>query len=252
MSPADLINKFPPVLHWIKETSSFHTRLHVHNYFSFLFPASDMNAQIVVSIYDENGGHLRDHSTILGKDQSKFIEFNSLLEEVSATSLQGSVTVQIVPDKQVDIFSKYEVMGSEFYMSYYSNDGGFSIVHNARSVRYLPSRPLRSVMRILVDSSYDTSIVFQNVFYGSFLRSLQTLKPEIIILNEEGAYRKLRGPSIPPRGCREVRLLDLDATLGDFLGGQPGAAYLSGKNMYFKPLTLITHLPSNTFSVHHT
>lgn len=124
--------------HYYIEDEGLHTRIHMQNFYSTMWPHLDESVRVRVEAFDAGGKSLGHRYHALPPFGGLFLEVRELLDSVGATSPEGTVLLDAEPPSSVlaDLTSfplpdQWELlMGTPFWMAYYDVDENYMYVHS--------------------------------------------------------------------------------------------------------------------------
>lgn len=123
--------------HYYIEDEGLHSRVHMQNFYSTMWPHLEEPATVRVEAFDTQGKSLGDRRYELAPFGSLFLSVGELLASLGATSTEGTVLVDAAPPRSVleDLTSfplpdQWElIMGTPFWMAYSDEQENYMYVH---------------------------------------------------------------------------------------------------------------------------
>jgi hypothetical protein len=127
--------------HYFIEDRGLHSRVHLQNFWSALWPDVDAPAVAHIELRDAAGQRLGAVDRHVPRFGQLFLEVSGLLEEVGSTAGEGTVAIDLEPPDQVrerfDVIPKVAdaELNTPFWMSYYDATENYMYVHSIEKVR---------------------------------------------------------------------------------------------------------------------
>jgi hypothetical protein len=125
-----------PGQHYFIETEGLHSRIHLQNFYSTLWPQIEDPAVASIDVYDKTGQRApRTHTVEIPRFGSLFLEARELLSLVGSSASEGIVTIDVSPPAGVlaelhDLPKPEQAeLASPFWMAYYDDNESFMYVH---------------------------------------------------------------------------------------------------------------------------
>jgi hypothetical protein len=124
--------------HYFIETGGLHSRVHVQNFYSTMWPHLEEPMRVRVEVSAASGGAVGQIVRDVPPFGSLFLDVADLLEEIGAHEPEGSVLVDTKPPASVlaDLTSfplpdQFDLLlGSPFWMAYFDADENYMYVHS--------------------------------------------------------------------------------------------------------------------------
>lgn len=127
--------------HYFIEDRGLHSRVHLQNFWSTLWPDVDGEATAHIELRDASGrvlGRLDRHVPRFGQ---LFLELRDLLADVGSSATEGTVAIDLEPPDGVrdrfDVIPQVEEaqLNTPFWMSYYDASENYMYVHSIEKLR---------------------------------------------------------------------------------------------------------------------
>jgi hypothetical protein len=127
--------------HYFIEAEGLHSRLHLQNFWSMLWPDAGGEAVAHIELRDAGGGLLGRTDRALPPFGQLFVEARDLLAEVGASAPEGTLAVDLEPPAEVrrrfDVIPSVEdaEINTPFWMAYYDATENYMYVHSIERLR---------------------------------------------------------------------------------------------------------------------
>jgi hypothetical protein len=125
--------------HYFIESEGLHSRVHMQNFYSTMWPHLDVSVAVRVELFDASGRSLGTLQRRLDPFGGLFLEVRDALDELGLDGgiPEGTVLVDAIPPREVlDDLTSFPLpdrsellMGTPFWMAYYDADENYMYVH---------------------------------------------------------------------------------------------------------------------------
>lgn len=124
--------------HYFIEDDGLHSRVHMQNFYSTMWPHLEETVRVRVEAFDASGKSLGHRYYELAPFGGLFLEVRDLLASLGASSREGTVLLDAEPPRRVlDDLTSFPLpdqeellMGTPFWMAYYDADENYMYVHS--------------------------------------------------------------------------------------------------------------------------
>lgn len=124
--------------HYFIEDDGLHSRIHLQNFFSTMFPHVDVPVEALITAHEPGGNEIGRHRVELPPFGSLFLEIRDLLSTLGSTVREGSLTIDLrPPDAVLEELSAFPLddpwdlrLQTPFWMAYYDDVENYMYVHS--------------------------------------------------------------------------------------------------------------------------
>lgn len=181
--------------HYYIEDEGLHTRIHMQNFYSTMWPHLDETVRVRVEAFRANGSSLGQRYYELPPFGGLFLEVRDLLEAVGGSSTEGTVLLDAEPPARVlaDLTSfplpdQWELaMGTPFWMAYYDDDENYMYVHSISPEMGSFYGVPRPIGKLLMEGSDEQPGAWRA---GRLLDAAGLEELQIVLVNHSGGTRR--------------------------------------------------------------
>jgi len=238
-----VLSSFVPTAVYARESTEFHTRLCLYNYFSELFPEIKTSAKVHMWFFDREGN--------LAAECTRHIPYRGQLQfdlRELGLEFEGMAAVSLIPETLPEIKPKRVATG--YYAYYYDNHGHADFSHEWESLRFIAadSLPWTCVVRPLLTPR--TELIVMNAYSGDDLSEtksnwtarLRTAQAEVV------AERQMQPLNL--RGTVRLPLNDIFPDVAVLAQTHGVLAFEAKGRNIMGPLTYVV-TPGGDFNIHH-
>jgi hypothetical protein len=253
--------------HLFIESDGLHSRIHLQNFYSVMWPHLNPTVDGVVEVFAADGRRLGRHTFELAPFGALFLEMRELLATIGASEAYGSVAVELLPPPQaLQELAEFPIedahsllVSTPFWMTFYDEAENYMYVH---SIDRHAARRSGATMPVNWLLARQASAVGQSWRAGRLLDTAGLTQLQLALVNHSAKRREtvvsLREPggdtpvweqAVPLGPCATARLnVDVNAlktAAGEVRLGVDPLPTANGK-----PYVLLKY-GSGPLSVHH-
>lgn len=246
ISPSTLIprHRFVPTVVYVRESSDFHTRLCVYNYFSELFPDVKTGASVYFWFFDLAGALVADRVIPIGYRGQLQFDISTL-----GRTFEGTAGVALVPDT-VPAVGHNLLIGTGYYAAYFDGDGRADTSHEWEPMAFEPVESEPWICLIRPGLTPETDLIVMNAYYGDDPREGMAIW-RVRLRGGQGRIIAERAmPPIPPRGSVRLPVREIFPDISDIARREAVLSLEAAGRNIMGPFTFV-RAPSGDFNVHH-
>ena len=234
-------DRIAPTLMWARERGSFHSRVHVANYYSLLKPDDRIRATAVVDLITSDGNHIASHQEELGPEEHVQVEVVDMEPD-----FEGTVAVRLLPHTSIEHSHRY--LGTLYFVSWYDDEGHVQFSHEQNRMTFDVEQPPRTFLSpgIFLRPELDVNFVLQNNYYGD--TPLVSEVVEVALVDADGVDLYKAEFRLP---ARNSRVLSIDDVFPGAAERARGTVAVRARGSHLNhPFTFVNHA-NGDFNVHH-
>jgi hypothetical protein len=181
--------------HYYIEDDGLHSRIHMQNFYSTMWPHIDESVRVRVEAFNAAGSSLGQQYHEMAPFGGLFLEMRDLFDALGSTSREGTVLLDAEPPARVltDLTSfplpdqEELLIGTPFWMAYYDVDENYMYVHSiSPDMGTLYGVP-RAMGKMLIEGAAEQAGPWRA---GRLLDARNLADLEIVLVNHSAGARK--------------------------------------------------------------
>ena len=228
-----------PTLMWGREDGTFHTRVHIANYYSLMGGEEPVSAIALVDLVDADGTVVGSIERPLEPEQHLQLDVRDVV-----SSFEGTIAVRLLPNPPPA--HSHRFIGTLYFVSWFDDLGHVQFSHEQNRMTFEQDVSERTFLSpgVLLRSEVQLCFIVQNSYFGAEPLADDTI--EVAVLDDRGNELGTRRMQLP---ARTSRVIDVESVAPGLAPHQSIAVRVKGRHLNH-PFTFVRHA-SGDFSIHH-